>query len=163
MCYTQIALSSSTGFGSVDTTSASNSLLSESAEMPSWGSSTSCQIPSYPGSPSMLPQKLESEVLVNYCLPIPYNLSNPENWHSKIWLPHNMIHSIFPMILNLVNVDFSSCFSICNLVFSHLQGLKILRETSFQQVLLSSSGLKENISISKFNIPLRCIRKYYTK
>ena len=33
-------------------------------------------------------------------------------------------------------------------------GLKIFRETSFQQVLLSSSGPKENISISKFNIPL---------
>ena len=33
-------------------------------------------------------------------------------------------------------------------------GLKILRETSFQQVLLSSSGPKENIFISNFDITL---------
>ena len=33
-------------------------------------------------------------------------------------------------------------------------GLKILREASFQQVLLSSSGPKENIFISKFTISL---------
>ena len=33
-------------------------------------------------------------------------------------------------------------------------GLKFLRETSFQQVLLSSSGPKENVFISNFDITL---------
>ena len=38
-------------------------------------------------------------------------------------------------------------------IFSYT-GLKFLRETSFQQVLLSSSGPKENIFISNFDIAL---------
>ena len=38
-----------------------------------------------------------------------------------------------------------------------------VRETSFQQVLLSSSGPKENIFISKLIYPSGCIRKYYPK
>ena len=37
----------------------------------------------------------------------------------------------------------------------------MFRETSFQQVLLSSSGPKENIFLSNFYIPIRCIRKCF--
>ena len=39
----------------------------------------------------------------------------------------------------------------------------LLRETSFQQVLLSSSGPKENIFSKQCWIPLRCIRKCFPK
>ena len=49
-----------------------------------------------------------------------------------------------------------------SIIFS-LTGPFLFRETSFQQVLLSSSGPKENIFISKFHIPLRCIRKCCSK
>ena len=56
MCCTWIASPSSTGLGSVNTASASDPLLPETAEMLSWGSSTSCWFSSFPGSPSMLPQ-----------------------------------------------------------------------------------------------------------
>ena len=38
-------------------------------------------------------------------------------------------------------------------MFLSSTGLKLFRETSFQQVLLSSSGPKENICSSNFDIP----------
>ena len=47
-------------------------------------------------------------------------------------------------------------------VFS-LTGLFLFRETSFQQVLLSSSGPKENIFTSNFVYPWGCIRKCFPK
>ena len=53
MCCTWIGSPSPTG--SVNINSAFDPLLSESAEMLSWGSLTSCQCSSFPESPSMLP------------------------------------------------------------------------------------------------------------
>ena len=54
-----------------------------------------------------------------------------------------------------------ACFMIC-CIFT-LTGLFLFRETSFQQVLLSSSGPKENISTSNFIYPWGCIRKCFPK
>ena len=68
----------------------------------------------------------------------------------------------------------SSSLSICKcrflILFFHmiccifsLTVLFLFRETSFQQVLLSSSGPKENISTNNFIYPWGCIRKCFPK
>ena len=52
-----------------------------------------------------------------------------------------------------VNVDFSSCFFHMFSSLFLINRTIFVSETSFQQVLLSSSGPKENIFISKFIYP----------
>ena len=46
-----------------------------------------------------------------------------------------------------VNVDFSSCFSICNLVFSHLQDLKYLERQAFNRFSCLHQVLKNYIPV----------------
>ena len=77
-------------------------------------------------------------------------------------IKHLAIWWLEPMMINsYVNVDFSSClFHMFSYLFL-INRTIFVRETSFQQVLLSSSGPKENIFISKFIYPSGCIRKYY--
>ena len=47
-----------------------------------------------------------------------------------------------------VNVDFSSCFSICNLVFSHLQDLKYLERQAFNRFSCLHQVLKKTFRFS---------------